>query len=157
MLQASLLVPIASTGRVSPRRGRTGESESTRHKLAPFRYEDLIEGLQLPNPDGRHVLAAAIRGRADVIVTEDLKDFSADILPPSASRRSIRIRHTSAQLGTRRRLQGGRPSPPNPEKPPKTLEEYSGHARNAGPDADGIGVARVHALKEKPGTGKRRR
>ena len=29
-------------------------------------YEDLIEGLSLPDPDDRHVLAAAIRGRAQV-------------------------------------------------------------------------------------------
>ena len=32
-------------------------------------YEDLIASLSLPDPDGRHVLAAAIRGGADVIVT----------------------------------------------------------------------------------------
>ena len=32
-------------------------------------YEDLIDGLQLPDPDDRHVLAAAIRTRASVIVT----------------------------------------------------------------------------------------
>ena len=32
-------------------------------------YDDLIPGLQLPDPDDRHVLAAAIRSRADVIVT----------------------------------------------------------------------------------------
>jgi predicted nucleic acid-binding protein len=43
-------------------------------------YEDLIEGLQLPDSDDRHVLAAAIRGRADVIITENLKDFPAEIL-----------------------------------------------------------------------------
>jgi len=43
-------------------------------------YEDLIEGLQLPDPDDRHVLAAAIRGRADVIVTTNLRDFPAPIL-----------------------------------------------------------------------------
>lgn len=30
-------------------------------------YEDLIEGLDLPDPDGRPVLAAAIRGQARVI------------------------------------------------------------------------------------------
>jgi hypothetical protein len=43
-------------------------------------FEDLIEGLRLPDPDDRHVLAAAIRGRADVIVTANLRDFPADIL-----------------------------------------------------------------------------
>ena len=43
-------------------------------------YEPLIEGLQLPDPDDRHVVAAAIRARADVIVTFNLKDFPSDIL-----------------------------------------------------------------------------
>lgn len=43
-------------------------------------YEDLIEGLQLPDPDDRHVLAAAIRGQADVIVTANLRDFPADLI-----------------------------------------------------------------------------
>jgi predicted nucleic acid-binding protein len=43
-------------------------------------YEDLIPTLILPDPDDRHVLAAAVRGRADVIVTYNLKDFPADML-----------------------------------------------------------------------------
>lgn len=38
-------------------------------------FEELIPALQLPDPKDRHVLAAAIRGRADVIVTYNLKDF----------------------------------------------------------------------------------
>src|SRR5277367_2343591 len=38
-------------------------------------YEDLIPGLRLPDPDDRHVLAAAIRSHADVIVTMNLRDF----------------------------------------------------------------------------------
>jgi predicted nucleic acid-binding protein len=45
-------------------------------------YEDLIPGLQLPDPNDRHVLAAAIRGRADVIVTANLRDFPAETLAP---------------------------------------------------------------------------
>jgi hypothetical protein len=38
-------------------------------------FEDLIEGLSLPDPDDRHVLAAAIRVGAQTIVTFNLKDF----------------------------------------------------------------------------------
>ncbi|HBM90782.1 MAG TPA: PIN domain-containing protein [Rhodospirillaceae bacterium] len=43
-------------------------------------YEDLIQAMALPDPDDRHVLAAAIRCRADVIVTYNLKDFPENIL-----------------------------------------------------------------------------
>jgi hypothetical protein len=45
-------------------------------------YEDLIEALRLPDPSDRHVLAAAIRGRADVIVTRNTKHFPDDALKP---------------------------------------------------------------------------
>lgn len=38
-------------------------------------YEDLIEILDLPDPSDRHVLAAAIKGKCDLIVTSNLKDF----------------------------------------------------------------------------------
>lgn len=44
-------------------------------------YEPLIEGLSLRDPDDRHVLAAAIKSGAQVIVTAD-KDFvPADLAP----------------------------------------------------------------------------
>lgn len=45
-------------------------------------YEQLIEGLALPDPDDRHVLAAAIRCDAQVIVTWNTKDFPSDALSP---------------------------------------------------------------------------
>ncbi|MCH8530925.1 MAG: PIN domain-containing protein [Saccharospirillum sp.] len=45
-------------------------------------YEPLIDALNLPDPNDRHVLAAAIRCGADAIVTLNLKDFPEDILQP---------------------------------------------------------------------------
>jgi predicted nucleic acid-binding protein len=43
-------------------------------------YEPLISSLSLPDPDDRHILAAAIVTGADVIVTCNLKDFPAEAL-----------------------------------------------------------------------------
>lgn len=45
-------------------------------------HEELIEGLTLPDPDDRHVLAAAIRCGASVIVTFNERDFPEDRLTP---------------------------------------------------------------------------
>ena len=45
-------------------------------------YEALIDTLSLPDPDDRHVLAAAIEGCCDVIVTQNLKDFPEAALAP---------------------------------------------------------------------------
>jgi len=43
-------------------------------------YENLIPSLSLPDPDDRHVLAAAIQAGADVIVTFNLVDFPVSAL-----------------------------------------------------------------------------
>jgi hypothetical protein len=42
-------------------------------------FERLINALDLPDPNDCHVLAAAIKGRAD-LVTVNLKDFPSDML-----------------------------------------------------------------------------
>jgi predicted nucleic acid-binding protein len=97
-----LLIRIAMAGRIRARwsRGILDEMEDNlaanrpdipRETLARLRrlmnaavrdslvegYEPLIEGLKLPDPGDRHVLAAAIKCGAQVIVTSNLKDFPA--------------------------------------------------------------------------------
>jgi predicted nucleic acid-binding protein len=43
-------------------------------------YENLIQELSLPDPNDRHVLAAAIAGNATIIVTFNTKDFPISYL-----------------------------------------------------------------------------
>lgn len=83
-------------------------------------FEDLIPSLSLPDPDDRHVLAAAIRGRADVIVTYNLKDFPGEALTPygiAAQHPDEFLTHTldlapGVVLGALRRLRLSLKSPP---------------------------------------------
>lgn len=58
-------------------------------------FESLIEDLELPDPDDRHVLAAAIHSGADVIVTQNLKDFPQDKLVPFG----LEAQHPDAFIG----------------------------------------------------------
>lgn len=57
-------------------------------------YEALIDTLTLPDPDDRHVLAAAIKGHADVIVTFNLADFP----PATLARYGMEAQHPDAFL-----------------------------------------------------------
>lgn len=89
-------------------------------------YEDLVPGLQLPDPGDRHVVAAAIRGRADVIVTMNLKDFPATILTPlglEAQHPDEFIVHL-LNLDREAVVAAAQTHQQSLKNPPKTVEEY---------------------------------
>ncbi len=69
--------PALSPARLA--RTRTLMNEAVRDCLVTG-YEGLIETLMLPDPDDRHVLAAAIHANADIILTFNLKDFPVAVL-----------------------------------------------------------------------------
>ena len=71
------------------RRKNVPEPEIKRRIDAPNRafpnalvqnYESLIAGLTLPDEKDKHVLAAAIKTNANIIVTNNIKDFPKDYL-----------------------------------------------------------------------------
>lgn len=92
-------------------------------------WREHMEGLELPDPDDRHVLAAAIAAGAASIVTLNLADFPLAV----ANRYGIEIEHPDAFLcriydsapqtagaAIRRMIE-------NKKHPPRTLaEEYAG-------------------------------
>ncbi|KAF0281978.1 hypothetical protein BA900_08285 [Spiribacter roseus] len=89
-------------------------------------YEPLIEGLSLPDPDDRHVLAAAIRAGAQSIVTINLKDFPASSLAPygveavhpdTFAEQQLDL-HEGAVVTTAKRHRGAL------RNPPKSVDEY---------------------------------
>ncbi len=60
-----------------------GAMERAFPEAAVTGYEDLTDGLQhLPDPDDAHVIAAAVKTRASIIVTENLRHFPRRVLEP---------------------------------------------------------------------------
>lgn len=68
-----------------------------------YGYERLIPSLTLPDRDDRHVLAAAIIGKCDIIVTYNLKHFPNDILQQFG----IEAQHPDDFLSNHRPLHNG--------------------------------------------------
>jgi len=70
-------------------------------------YEDLKPHMQA-HEDDRHVLAAAVHGRCDTLVTENTKHFS----PPAHGAHAMRVSRLSGLLVRKLNEQLGRLSPP---------------------------------------------
>ena len=89
-------------------------------------YEEIIPTLSLPDPDDRHVLAAAIRSGADVIVTFNLDHFPAETL----ARYGIKAQHPDEFLANLLDLApavvcaAGKRHRESLRKPPKAVAEY---------------------------------
>ena len=89
-------------------------------------FENRIDLLELPDPDDRHVLAAAIHAQASIIVTQNLKDFPRSALTPHGiepHHPDTFIRHLLQQdpgavvaAAHQQRL--------NLQNPPRTVAEY---------------------------------
>jgi predicted nucleic acid-binding protein len=89
-------------------------------------YEHRISGLTLPDPNDRHVLAAAIHAGASVIVTCNLADFPSHILEEfdiDAQHPDEFILHL-LDLAPGLVLEAAENHRTSLKNPPKTVEEY---------------------------------
>lgn len=89
-------------------------------------FESLISGISLPDLDDRHVVAAAVRSDADIIVTYNLKDFPQ----PSLNSFGIEALHPDDfitdlfDLNQALVLSAVNKQRQSMKKPPKSVDEY---------------------------------
>lgn len=97
-------------------------------------YERRIGGLSLPDPDDRHVLAAAIEAAADVIVTFNTRDFP----PAEVGRHGIQVLDPDAfvlaLLGRYPEVvySAARAQRSSLTRPPRSVAEYLGDLASGG-------------------------
>lgn len=90
------------------------------------RYAHLITTLTLPDPDDRHVLAVAIRTKATLIVTKNLKDFPA----PELNKYQIKAIHPDTfimqliAVNAERVFEALEKQRQRLKRPPKTTSEF---------------------------------
>lgn len=97
-------------------------------------FEEQIEALTLPDPDDRHVLAAAIHCRAEVILTRNLKDFPESVLTahgivaqaPDPFIYSLLLANVDDVIAVAKQHRE------NLKNPPKTVSEYLGSLEQQG-------------------------
>ncbi|MEM9808887.1 MAG: PIN domain-containing protein, partial [Cyanobacteria bacterium P01_D01_bin.56] len=89
-------------------------------------FEHIIPLLDLPDPDDRHVLAAAIASNADVLLTVNLKDFPSSVL----AQYEIEAQHPDdfitelLAVKSLRLIQAIRTIQTRLKKPPVSFDEY---------------------------------
>ena len=89
-------------------------------------YEPLIENITLPDPDDRHVLAAAIHCEASLILTFNLKDFPPATLNPYGISAAHPDEFLSSQLQSAPETfcESVRRQRCSLKNPPKSVEEF---------------------------------
>jgi hypothetical protein len=121
----NLLANEPTRDRTTLERTRDLMDASTRDCLVTG-YESLIPALELPDPSDRHVLAAAIVGRCDAIVTANIKDFPEPIM----NKFGIDRKHPDEFLNDHLKLAQGtfcecvHTIRQRLKKPPYTIQEY---------------------------------
>jgi predicted nucleic acid-binding protein len=97
-------------------------------------YEALVGQLTLPDDGDRHVLAAAIKGNAEILVTANLKHFPAPALAPYG----IEVLHPDefvlrlVERAPARVLAAARDHRQSLKNPAKSVEEYLGALEKLG-------------------------
>lgn len=97
-------------------------------------YEAITRSLTLPDPKDRHILAAAIRTNAEVIVTFNLKDFPPDYIKSY----DIEVQHPDSfitnliSLNKEKAYQAIKNQVSNLKNPPRSIEEVMGTLENCG-------------------------
>ncbi len=89
-------------------------------------HETLIPSITLPDPDDRHVLAAAICGGVDAIITYNLTDFPAQVLKTYGIEAQHPDEFIACQLdlGPARVLTAVREQRAALKRNPRTLDEF---------------------------------